>query len=136
MYAWLFLYIPNQILIKHCLASLYCYPVCLKGDLCSGRLCWGHCDISIKKTHKIYWNKVNRTGDAAREIYAFVYAKPACLVMKSYAPLETPKLILNFIQTIDIHIKQRLVKKMKQNAYCHKINILAEKKHKWYSMRF
>ena len=42
--------------------------------------------------------------------------------------LETPKLILTFIQTIDIGLKQTLIKKMKQNAYCHKINILAEKK--------
>ena len=43
--------------------------------------------------------------------------------------LETPKLILTYIQIIDIGLKQRLMK-MKQNAYCHKINtgILAEKK--------
>ena len=40
--------------------------------------------------------------------------------------LEMPKLILIFIQTIDIGLKQRLMKKLKQNAYYHKINILAE----------
>ena len=38
-----------------------------------------------------------------------------------------PKLILTFIQTIDIGLKQSLMKKLKQNAYYHKINILAEK---------
>ena len=43
--------------------------------------------------------------------------------------LETPKLILTFIQTIDIGLKQRLMKKLKQNALYHKINILAEKAH-------
>ena len=42
--------------------------------------------------------------------------------------LETPKLNLTFIQTINIGLKQRLMLKMKQNAYCHKINTLAEKK--------
>ena len=42
--------------------------------------------------------------------------------------LETPKLILTFIQTTDIGLKQRLMQKLKQNAYYHKINILAEKK--------
>ena len=38
-----------------------------------------------------------------------------------------PKLNLTFIQTIDIGLKQRLMEKLKQNAYNHKINILAEK---------
>ena len=38
-----------------------------------------------------------------------------------------PKLNLTFIQTIDIGLRQRLMKKLKQNAYYHKINILAEK---------
>ena len=37
-----------------------------------------------------------------------------------------PKLILTFIQTIDTGLKQRLIKKLKQNAYYPKINILAE----------
>ena len=41
--------------------------------------------------------------------------------------LETPKLILTFIPSTDIGLKQRLVKKLKQNAGYHKINILAEK---------
>ena len=41
-----------------------------------------------KLFHKIYWNQANLTGDAAGETYAFVYAKPACLVMKSYAPFS------------------------------------------------
>ena len=41
--------------------------------------------------------------------------------------LETPKLILTFIQTTDIGLKQRLMKKLKQNAHYRKINILAEK---------
>ena len=41
--------------------------------------------------------------------------------------LETPKLLLTFIQTIDIDLKQGLMKKLKHNAYYHKINILAEK---------
>ena len=41
--------------------------------------------------------------------------------------LETPKLLLTFSQTIDIDLKQRLMKKLKHNAYYHKINILAEK---------
>ena len=40
---------------------------------------------------------------------------------------ETPKLILTFIQIIGIGLKQRLMKKLKQNAQYHKINILAEK---------
>ena len=53
-----------------------------------------------------------------------------------HAFLEMPKLILTVIQTIDIGLKQRLMKKLKQNAYYHKINILAEKKHKWCSMHF
>ena len=35
--------------------------------------------------------------------------------------------MLTFIQTIDIGLKQRLMKKLKQNAYYHKINILAAK---------
>ena len=41
-----------------------------------------------KLFHKIYWNQANLTGDAAGETYAFVYAQPACLVMKSYAPFS------------------------------------------------
>ena len=41
--------------------------------------------------------------------------------------LEMPKQILTFIQTIDIGLKQRQMKKLKQNAYHHKINNLAEK---------
>ena len=53
-----------------------------------------------------------------------------------HAFLEMPKLILTVIQTIDIGLKQRLMKKLKQNAYYHKINILAEKKRKWFSMHF
>ena len=39
-----------------------------------------------KLFHKMYWNQANFTGDAAGETYAFVYANPACLVLKSYAP--------------------------------------------------
>ena len=81
-----------------------------------------------KVLHKIYWNLSNLTGDAAGKIYAFVYAKPPYLVMKScsQAFLEMPKLILIFIQTIDIGLKQRLMKKLKQNAYYmyYKVNIL------------
>ena len=37
--------------------------------------------------HKIYWNLVSLTRDAAWETYAFMYAKPPYLVMKSYAPI-------------------------------------------------
>ena len=37
---------------------------------------------------KIYWNQANLTGDAAGETYAFVYAIPACVVIKSYAPFS------------------------------------------------
>ena len=59
---------------------------------------------NMKKVfHKIYWNLANHTGDAARETYAFAYAKPPSLVMKA-------KLILTFIKTIDIGLKQRLMK--------------------------
>ena len=65
-----------------------------------------------KVFHKIYWNLANLTGDAARKTYAFVYAKPSYLIMKILRPfLETQKLILTFIQTIDIGLKQRLMKK-------------------------
>ena len=54
---------------------------------------------------------MNLTGDVAGETYAFVYAKPAFVVMNSYATFsKTPKLILTFIQTIDIDLKQRLMK--------------------------
>ena len=42
--------------------------------------------------------------------------------------LETPKLILTFIQTTAISLKQRLMKKLKQNAFYHKINILLKQK--------
>ena len=35
-----------------------------------------------KVFHKIYWNQANLTGDAARETYAFVYAKPPYLVIR------------------------------------------------------
>ena len=37
-----------------------------------------------KVFHIIYWNLANLTG----EIYAFVYAKPPYLVMKSYDPIS------------------------------------------------
>ena len=37
--------------------------------------------------------------------------------------LEMPKLILTFIQTF----KAKIYEKMKQKAYCHQANILAEK---------
>ena len=61
---------------------------------------------NMKKVfHKIYWNLANPTGDAAGEIYAFVYATQE---LRPF--LETPKLILPFIQTIDIGLKQRLMK--------------------------
>ena len=40
---------------------------------------------------------------------------------------KTPKLILSSIQTIDIGLKQRLMKKLKPKAYYHKLNSLAEK---------
>ena len=45
------------------------------------------------KHQNIYWNLANLTGDAAGETYAFVNARPPYLI------LETPKLILTFIQT-------------------------------------
>ena len=78
--------------------------------------------------HNMYWNLAILAGDAAGETYAFGHAKPPYLVMNELrAFLETPKLILNFIQTIDIGLKQRLMKKPKQKAHYHKINILAEK---------
>ena len=38
-----------------------------------------------KVFHKIYWNLENLTRDAPGKTYAFVYAKPPYLVMKSYA---------------------------------------------------
>ena len=57
---------------------------------------------------------MNLTRDAAGETYAFVYAKPSYMVMKSYAPFL--KCQRTFIQTIDIGLKQRLMKKLKQNA--------------------
>ena len=41
-----------------------------------------------KVFHKIYWNLANLTEDAAGETYAFVYAKPPYLVMKSYSPFS------------------------------------------------
>ena len=58
----------------------------------------------------------------------FVYGKPPYFGNEELHPfLEIPKLILTFIQTIDIGLKQRLMKKLKHNAYNNKINILAEK---------
>ena len=41
-----------------------------------------------KVFHKIYWNLTILNGDVAGETYAFVYAKPPYLVMKSYAPFS------------------------------------------------
>ena len=61
----------------------------------SGECCWSLCKLkhsNMKKVfHKIYWNLLNLTGDAAGETYAFVYAKPPYLVMKSYAPFSKRK---------------------------------------------
>ena len=66
-----------------------------------------------KVFHNIYYNLANLTGDAAGETYAFVYAKPMTVFgNEELRPfLETSKLILIFIQTIDIGLKQRLMKK-------------------------
>ena len=55
-----------------------------------------------KLFHKIYWNQTNFTGDAAGKTYAFVYAKPACLVMNSYAPFSKRQSWFWLIQTVDI----------------------------------
>ena len=38
--------------------------------------------------YKIYWNQIHYTGEEAGETCAFVYAKPTCLVMKSYSALS------------------------------------------------
>ena len=57
----------------------------------------------------MYWNLSNFTGDAAGETYAFVCAVFGNEELRPF--LETPKLILTFFQTIDIGLKQRLMKK-------------------------
>ena len=64
-----------------------------------------------KVFHKIYWNLTNLTGDG--KAYAFVFiSKTTVFGNEELRPfLETPKLILTFIQTIDIGLKQRLMKK-------------------------
>ena len=60
-----------------------------------------------KLSHKIYWNQAIRTWQAAGETYPFVYAKPACLLLKSYAPLsKRQRWFFTFIQTIDIGLRQ------------------------------
>ena len=64
-----------------------------------------------KLFHKIYWNQANLTGDAAGETYAFVYAKPACLVMKSYTLSRNANSDFDFHSNLDIGLKQRLMKK-------------------------
>ena len=86
-----------------------------------------------KVFHKIYCNLANLTGDAAGETYAFVYAKPPYLVMKCYALFSKRQswFWLLFKPLIFVKAKMNENKKMKQNAYYHKINILTEKKHNW-----
>ena len=64
----------------------------------SGEYHWSLCKLkhqNMKKLfHKIYWNQANLTAGetyafiAAGKTYAFVYTKPACFVMKSYAPFS------------------------------------------------
>ena len=64
-----------------------------------------------KAFHKIYCNLANLTRDATGETYAFVYTKPPSFSYEELRPfLEAPKLILTLIQTIDIGLKQRLMK--------------------------
>ena len=56
-----------------------------------------------KVFHKIYWNLANLIGDAAGETYAFVYAKLPYFGNDEFRPfLETLKLMLTFIQSIDM----------------------------------
>ena len=60
-----------------------------------------------KVFHKIYWNLAILNRDAAGETYAFVYTKTTVFGNEELSPfLETPKLILTLMQTIDIGLKQ------------------------------
>ena len=64
-----------------------------------------------KVFRKLYWNLANLTGIAAGETYAFVFEKRPYFGNEELRPfLETPKLISTFIQTINIGLKQRLMK--------------------------
>ena len=96
----------------------------------SGEFRWSLCKLkhqNMKKVlHKIYWNLSNLTEDAAGETLRVCKTTVVGNEELRRFP-ETPKLILTFIQTIDIGLKQRLMKKLKQNAYYNKINILSEK---------
>ena len=58
---------------------------------------WGEFRLSLCKLkhqnmkkvfHTIFWNQANLPGDAAGKTFAFVYAKPPYLVMKSSAPFS------------------------------------------------
>ena len=100
-----------------------------------------------KLFYNIYWNQANLAGDAAGETYAFLYAKPACLVMKSYAPFSKHQrwFWLSFKALVLVKSndwwknktkqqqqqqqkrkkkkkKKKKKEKMEQNAYCHKIS--------------
>ena len=66
-----------------------------------------------KLFHKIYWTQANLTGDAAGENLCVCVRKTSMFGDEELHPiLETPKLILTFIQTIDIGLKQMLMKNL------------------------
>ena len=78
--------------------------------------------------HKIYLNLAKLTGDESGKKLCVYVCKTTVFSNEELRPfLETTKLILSYIYTIDIGLKQRRMKKLKQYAYYHKINSLVEK---------
>ena len=67
---------------------------------------------NMKKVfHKIYLNLANLTGDAAEGNPCVCVCKTTVFGNEELRPfLETPNLILTFIKTTDISLKQRLMK--------------------------
>ena len=95
----------------------------------SGEFRWSLCKLkhqNIKKVfNKIYWNLANLTGDAAGKTMRLFMQNHRIGNEELRHLLETTKLILTFIQPW--YWMQRLIKKLKQNAYYNSTNILAEK---------
>ena len=59
-----------------------------------------------KVLHRIYWNLVNLTGDAAQKNLYVCVCKTIVFGNEALCPfLEMPKLILTFIQTTDIGLR-------------------------------
>ena len=78
--------------------------------------------LMMQISHTLYWYPANLTREAAGESCALIQAKPACLIIKSYAPLTK---IQRWFRVFSNHwywCKANMAeKKMKQNAYYHKI---------------